>query len=70
MQALDQPRTRAKLKARSAQSNRDVSPGAVIATLEEHILVDGFKLIFDAEKSHGSHFVDAATGRSLIDLYS
>jgi L-lysine 6-transaminase len=32
--------------------------------------VDGFKLVFDAQRSHGSLFVDAATGRHLIDLYS
>src|SRR5882672_8395359 len=42
----------------------------VIAELEKHILVDGFKLIFDLEKSRGSRFVDAATGRELIDLYT
>src|SRR5882672_9625064 len=42
----------------------------VIAELERHILVDGFKLVFDVEKSRGSCFVDAATGRELIDLYS
>jgi L-lysine 6-transaminase len=45
-------------------------PGQVTAELEKHILVDGFKLIFDLDKSHGSIFVDAATGRELIDLYS
>jgi len=33
-------------------------------------LVDGFKLVFDLEKSKGSRFVDAATGREFIDLYS
>jgi L-lysine 6-transaminase len=47
-----------------------VPPQSVIAELEKHILVDGFKLIFDPEKSQGSHFVDAATGRELIDLYT
>ena len=52
-----------------AASKPGVAPRNVIATLEEHILVDGFKLIFDVEKSHGSHFVDAATGREFIDLY-
>ena len=45
-----------------------VAPREVIAKLEQHILVDGFKLIFDAEKSRGAHFVDAATGRTWIDL--
>jgi len=47
-----------------------VPPGKVIAELEQHILVDGFKLVFDLARSHGSYFVDAATGRQLIDLYS
>lgn len=46
-----------------------VSPDAVLRTLEQHILVDGFKLIYDCERSHGSHFVDAATGKSWLDLY-
>jgi L-lysine 6-transaminase len=46
-----------------------LAPREVLATLERHILVDGFKLIFDVEKSHDSHFVDAATGREFIDLY-
>jgi L-lysine 6-transaminase len=47
-----------------------ISPNAVIAELEKHILVDGFKIVMDLEKSRGSRLVDAATGRELIDLYS
>src|SRR3982750_4172259 len=47
-----------------------LSPEDVIAELERHILVDGFKLVFDLEKSRGSRFFDAASGRELIDLYS
>ena len=46
-----------------------VPPAGVIAELERHILVDGFKLVFDLARSRGSRFVDAATGRELIDLY-
>ncbi|HEY9173451.1 MAG TPA: L-lysine 6-transaminase [Verrucomicrobiae bacterium] len=46
-----------------------LSPKRVIPTLERHILVDGFKLIFDAERSRGAIFADAATGRRFIDLY-
>jgi len=57
-----------KRAARSASAS--VLPKEVVASLEKHILVDGFKLIFDAEKSHGSYFVDASTSRSLIDLYT
>ena len=32
--------------------------------------MDGFKLIYDCERSRGSRFVDAASGRTWIDLYS
>lgn len=46
-----------------------VPPAEVTDALEKHLLVDGFKLIFDLEQSQGSHFVDAATGRTYIDLY-
>src|ERR1039458_6136583 len=47
-----------------------VAPSQVIAELEKHILVDGFKLVVDLDKSRGSRLVDAASGRSLIDFYS
>jgi L-lysine 6-transaminase len=47
----------------------NIAPRQVLPTLERHILVDGFKLIFDVEQSRGSLFVDAATGREFIDLY-
>ena len=46
-----------------------VPPSKVLSTLEQHILVDGFKLIFDMDKSSGSYFVDASSGREFIDLY-
>src|ERR1039457_2948916 len=47
-----------------------IAPGAVIAALEKYILVDGFKIVIDLERSHGSRLVDAANGRELVDLYS
>src|SRR5262245_53456679 len=46
-----------------------IAPNDVIHVLEKHLLVDGFKLVFDPVKSRGSKFVDASTGRELIDLY-
>src|SRR5689334_1371317 len=79
MQAVDRPKKTARSKlsanktaARSASSatSAHVSPSEVIAELEKHILVDGFKIVFDLEKSRGARFVDAASGRELIDLYS
>jgi L-lysine 6-transaminase len=59
-----------KPASKKPSSLPNVEPQNVIAELQKHILVDGFKLVFDLEKSRGSRFVDAATGRELIDLYS
>jgi L-lysine 6-transaminase len=70
MQAINQARKGAKKQAAAQAAYSTVPPQRVIAELEQHILVDGFKLVFDLARSHGSWFVDAATGRELIDLYS
>src|SRR6267142_1232197 len=71
MSTVAQTQKRAKHKA-APKDNALVSvrPEDVIHELERHILVDGFKLIFDPEKSRGSRFIDASTGREWIDLYS
>jgi L-lysine 6-transaminase len=68
MQATDQRRKAAKKKTATQQPQ--VSARSVSGELAQHILVDGFKLVFDLARSRGSRFVDAATGRELIDLYS
>ncbi len=47
-----------------------VDAAVAVAELEKHILVDGFKIVVDLERSHGARIVDAATGREMIDLYS
>src|SRR5207244_6962524 len=64
------PATVQRPKKTTKRPSLAVPPESVIGELEKHILVDGFKLIFDVEKSRGSKFVDAATGRQWIDLYS
>ena len=58
MQATKQPRKRARKKA--DRPAVPVSPRKVIAELDRHILVDGFKLVFDVARSRGSRFFDAA----------
>jgi L-lysine 6-transaminase len=72
MQALDRPDKVSRRKASNPKLEAEpiIAPTEVITELEKHILVDGFKMVFDPEKSRGSRFVDAATGRELIDLYS
>jgi L-lysine 6-transaminase len=42
----------------------------VIDSLKKHILVDGFHVVVDTEKSHGSWIVDAETGKEYLDCYS
>lgn len=51
------------------KNRKPVSPAHVLDALGEHILLDGFKIVVDLEKSRGSYLVDAANGHRLIDLY-
>ncbi len=42
----------------------------IFSTLKEHILVDGFHVVIDLQKSRGSHIVDAVSGKEYLDFYS
>ncbi|WP_157074719.1 aminotransferase class III-fold pyridoxal phosphate-dependent enzyme, partial [Thermovenabulum gondwanense] len=46
------------------------SPHDVIPTLEKYILVDGYPIVIDLEKSYGSYIVDAKDGTDYLDFYS
>src|ERR1043166_1076395 len=70
MPALTQARKAVRRRTAPREPFAGVPPREVVDELEKHGVVDGFRLIFDPEKSHGSRFVDAATGRELIDFYS
>lgn len=48
---------------------RGIAPAEALRELGRHILVDGFGLVLDLEKSRGCHVVDAASRRTLLDLY-
>src|SRR5215469_8627032 len=47
-----------------------VLPSEVHERLAEHLLIDGYRLVLDAEGSHGSWLVDARDGREFLDLYT
>ncbi|PZS05314.1 MAG: L-lysine 6-transaminase [Pseudonocardiales bacterium] len=47
-----------------------VAPSGVIESLSKHLLVDGFKLIFDTRASSGAWLVDARSGQRYLDLYT
>src|SRR6201998_1831164 len=52
-----------------SKNKKRVDASRVLNVLEEHILLDGFKIVIDLEKSRGSYLFDAATGHCVIDLY-
>jgi len=47
-----------------------IDPKDVIPTIERHMLVDGFPIVVDLEKSRGSWLVDGVTGRRFLDFYT
>ncbi|MFD6444145.1 L-lysine 6-transaminase [Promicromonospora sp. NPDC060204] len=47
-----------------------LEPTAVLPTLREHLLVDGFDLVLDLTRSHGSTLVDARDGHEWLDLFT
>ncbi|MCH8024401.1 MAG: L-lysine 6-transaminase [Candidatus Marinimicrobia bacterium] len=49
---------------------KTIAPGKVRTVLGKHLLTDGFEVVIDLDKSHGSWLVDAVTGREYLDLFA
>lgn len=49
--------------------DKDHGASDVLKSIERHVLLDGFKIVIDLEKSRGSYIHNAVDGRRLIDLY-
>ena len=47
-----------------------VEPREVLKTLGKHLLVDGFHLVVDLEKSRGSRLYDSSSGKWYLDFYT
>src|SRR5206468_12933456 len=62
------PRSRAT-KNEKSRSRQTISPSMVLDTIEQHVLLDGFKVVVDLDKSRSSYLHNAVDGRRLIDLY-
>jgi L-lysine 6-transaminase len=54
----------------SERRETHVPADEVHARLSEHLLIDGFRLVLDVERSHGSWLVDARDGAEFLDLYT
>jgi L-lysine 6-transaminase len=47
-----------------------IAPDQVSQTLQQHILADGFDLIYDMEKSNGAYIYDSKYKRNLLDFFT
>src|SRR5216684_302189 len=56
---------------RTAKSEKQtqIAPSKVLETIEHHVLLDGFKIVVDLDKSRGSYLHNRVDNRRLIDLY-
>jgi L-lysine 6-transaminase len=54
----------------STDMHATVRPDGVFDSLKKSILVDGFHVVVDLEKSHGSVLVDARDGKEYLDFYT
>ncbi len=52
-----------------SEKQKPISPSKVLAEIEQHVLLDGFKIVVDLDESRGSYLHNAVTNKRLIDLY-
>ena len=52
----------------SISTRLDLSPKDVLDVLSRHILVDGYHVVMDLERSRGSYLYDARSDRMLLDF--
>src|SRR5213592_324881 len=52
-----------------SENPKTIAPSKVLETIERHVLLDGFKIVVDLDKSRGSYLHNAVSGKRLIDLY-
>lgn len=48
----------------------NIAPNEVHQTLGRHMLADGFQMVLDLERSHGSYLYDAITGNRFLDFFT
>src|SRR5246127_2600016 len=51
------------------ETEKTIAPAKVLETIEQHVLLDGFKIVVDLDKSRGSYLHNRVGNRRLIDLY-
>lgn len=56
-------------RPKKSEKQTTTTASEILHTIEQHVLLDGFKIVIDLEKSRGSYIHNAATNSRLIDLY-
>src|SRR5881296_152937 len=52
-----------------SEIGKAIAPAKVLHTIEQHVLLDGFKIVMDLDKSRGSYLYNAVDDRRLVDFY-
>src|SRR6266478_8104087 len=64
------PSTRSRTsESKSTKTNKPTAAARALEIFEQHVLLDGFRIVLDHEKSRGSYLFNAASNSRLIDLY-
>ncbi len=50
--------------------NNKINPQNVLETLSKYMLVDGFDLVFDNDRSHGSYLYDSKHKKEYLDFFT
>ena len=56
-------------RATKSEKQKGITPKIILETIEHHVLLDGFKVVVDLDRSRGSYLYNAVDNRRLIDLY-
>ena len=61
----------ASSRSRTTKSEKQkaISPSKVLEEIEQHVLLDGFKIVIDLDRSRGPYLHNAVTNKPLIDFY-
>src|SRR5437763_13719608 len=61
----------ASSRSRTTKSEKQkaLAPSKVLETIEQHVLLDGFKVVIDLDTSRCAYLHDAGSGKRLIDVY-
>ncbi len=56
-------------RATKSEKQKAISPSKILEEIEQHVLLDGFKVVIDLDKSRGSYLHNAVSDKRLIDFY-